>query len=194
MDGNSGDWVWLPGRFKERGEERSLGFSWLATFLWWKVVADSGYVTGRTRVPTGSLPGRSCALADLPHSPAFLPGFAWAPIPLSSVVKFFQNVIPQLREMAKQINKLTWNVWRLLCSQKGWEAVKTKTEQNAFWQPRILSKRDLKCTGFFFLLLWLVSCCSWASFGSIYRTNDLRGNKKNFSKLKASKMRDWANI
>lgn len=72
-----------------------------------KVVADSGYVTGRTRVPTGSLPGRSCALVDLPHSPAILPGFAWAPIPLSSIVKFFQNVIPQLREMAKQINKLT---------------------------------------------------------------------------------------
>lgn len=137
----------------ERRRKKS-GFFLASRLPLMKVVADSGYVTGRTRVPTGSLPGRSCALADLPHSPAFLPGFAWAPIPLSSVVKFFQNVIPQLREMAKQMNKLTWNVWRLLCSQKGWEAVKTKTEQNAFWQPRILSKRDLKCTEFFFFFFF----------------------------------------
>lgn len=90
----------------ERRRKKS-GFFLASRLPLMKVVADSGYVTGRTRVPTGILPRRSCALADLPHSPAFLPGNGMVPIPLSSIVKFFQNVIPQLREMAKQINKLS---------------------------------------------------------------------------------------
>lgn len=90
----------------ERRRKKS-GFFLASRLPLMKVVADSGYVTEGARVPTGSLPGRSCALVDRLHSPAILPGFAWAPIPLTRVVKFFQNIIPQLREMAKQINKLT---------------------------------------------------------------------------------------
>lgn len=90
----------------ERRRKKS-GFFLASRLPLMKVVADSGYVTEGARVPTGCLPGRSWALVDRLHSPAILPGFAWAPIPLSRVVKFFQNIIPQLREMAKQINKLT---------------------------------------------------------------------------------------